>query len=96
MVAVEEEERIVGHVLFSPVSLHPTPEGCTSPNLMMGLAPLAVLPARQQLGIGSMLVRAGLKECSDRGVGAVFLLGHTEYYARFAFEPASKWYCYAL
>lgn len=96
LVAVEgERERIVGHILFSPVTMHPPPPGDNNPNLM-GLAPLAVLPPRQKLGIGSMLARAGLKECYDRRVSAVFMLGHTEYYTRFEFEPASKWYCYVL
>jgi putative acetyltransferase len=36
----EEDGAVVGHILFSPVTL----EGCAE--LMMGLAPMAVAPAR--------------------------------------------------
>jgi putative acetyltransferase len=43
-----------GHILFTPVSLAGYRE------LIMGLAPMAVEPARQRAGIGSALVRAGL------------------------------------
>jgi len=51
----EQNGEVVGHVLFSPVTL----EG--HPNLnLMGLAPMAVYPDLQHRGIGSALVNAGL------------------------------------
>jgi putative acetyltransferase len=56
----------------------------------MGLAPLAVTPARQRSGVGSALVRSGLEECARRGFGAVIVLGHASYYPRFGFVPASR------
>ena len=42
----------------------------------MGLAPLAVLPECQNQGIGSRLVREGLKECERIGENIVVVLGH--------------------
>ena len=75
-------EQIVGHILFSPVSL----DDDTS---VMGLAPMAVEPGRQRQGIGSALVTAGLERCSAIGIGVVIVLGHPEYYPRFGFAPAS-------
>ncbi len=74
---------VVGHVLFSPVTL----DNAAAPSLL-GLAPLAVTPAKQGKGIGAALVREGLGACRDLGVGAVVLLGHPGYYPRFGFEPA--------
>ena len=76
---------IVGHILFSPVTLsdHEGPR-------IMGLAPMAVLPAHQRRGIGSAMVNAGLDACRQLGVGAVVVLGHAEYYPRFGFTPASR------
>jgi putative acetyltransferase len=76
---------VVGHILFSPAILlgHPNAK-------IMGLAPMAVLPAHQQLGIGSSLVRAGLEACRQLGFGAVVVLGHAKYYPRFGFQPASR------
>jgi putative acetyltransferase len=76
---------IVGHIFFSPVTLL----GHTELRIM-GLAPMAVLPAVQRHGIGSALVRAGLEHCARLGACAVIVLGHPEYYPRFGFTPASR------
>ena len=80
----EEAGQVVGHILFSPVEV--ASEGGAFPAL--GLAPMAVLPARQRRGIGSRLVRAGLRACRDAGRPVVFVLGHPGYYPRFGFTPA--------
>jgi putative acetyltransferase len=76
-------EDVVGHIMFSPVSL----DGHAELSLM-GLAPMAVLPAHQRKGVGSALVRAGLQRCRALGVGAVVVLGHPGYYPRFGFQPS--------
>ena len=81
----DEAGSIVGHILFSPVTLSEYGE-----LKIMGLAPMAVLPAEQRRGIGSALVRAGLERCKQIGCGAVVVLGHPEYYPRFDFVPASR------
>lgn len=78
--------QVVGHIFFSPVTL----EGKDDDSSMMGLAPMAVLPEYQNQGIGSQLVREGLKECQRAGCSAVVVLGHPEYYPRFGFVPASR------
>ena len=51
---------IVGHVLFSPVTIER--DGVVIAH-GLGLAPLAVLPAWQGQGVGSALARAGLDAC---------------------------------
>lgn len=82
----EENGTVVGHIMFSPVTL--------SNNVgikIMGLAPMAVLPNRQRKGIGSRLVRTGLARCKELGYGAVVVLGHAGYYPRFGFVPASQY-----
>lgn len=82
----EVEGVVVGHILFSPVSLI----GHKDLNLV-GLAPMAVVPDRQRKGIGSSLVRQGLARCKDLGFCAVVVVGHTEYYPRFGFVPAHRY-----
>ena len=80
-------DRIVGHIFFSPVVV----EGKCSRNLsIVGLAPLAVLPNYQRQGIGTLLIRQGLKECARSGFNAVVVLGHPDFYSRFGFIPASR------
>lgn len=76
---------IVGHILFSPVTLSGHPA-----LILMGLAPMAVAPTHQRRGIGSTLVRTGLEQCRKLGVGAVVVLGHPDYYPRFGFAPATR------
>ena len=79
------DDVIVGHILFSPVTLSSDPDLS-----VMGLAPMAVAPPRQRQGIGSALVRAGLEECRRLNAAAVVVLGHAEYYPRFGFAKASR------
>jgi putative acetyltransferase len=81
----DESGSIVGHILFSPVTLAGHAEA-----KIMGLAPMAVLPLRQRSGIGSALVREGLDAFRQLGVDAVVVLGHATYYPRFGFQPASR------
>ena len=51
------------------------------------LSPLAVMPEHQKRGIGSALVRHGLKALAEQSVPLVFLEGDPRYYARFGFAP---------
>jgi putative acetyltransferase len=76
---------VLGHILFSPVSLTGHPD-----LKIMGLAPMAVLSEYRNGGIGSRLVRAGLEQCRELGSGAVAVLGHPGYYPRFGFTPSAR------
>ena len=58
---------------------------------LMGLGPMAVMPDYQRKGVGSALVREGLKYCKDLGSCAVVVVGHPGYYPRFGFAPASQY-----
>lgn len=81
----EQDEMIVGHIMFSPVAL----TGHADLKLM-GLAPMAVAPVHQRKGAGSALVRAGLARCNELDFGAIVVLGHPGYYPRFGFAPAAQ------
>ncbi|HYO76823.1 MAG TPA: N-acetyltransferase [Thermoanaerobaculia bacterium] len=83
----EDRGEVVGHIAFTPVMVELAAGGVVT---IAGLAPMAVLPARQREGIGSMLVVAGLQECRRAGFAAVVVLGHPEYYPRFGFVPAAR------
>ncbi len=80
-----EQGNVVGHILFTPVTLE------NGGLVGMGLAPMAVLPSHQRQGIGSLLVRYGLEHLRQSGCPFVIVLGHPEYYPRFGFERASHY-----
>ena len=77
----EYENEIVGHVAFSSVDAQI--DGRTVKAL--ALAPLAVAPARQGKGVGSVLVAAGLEAARTAGFEAVFVVGDAGFYGRFGF-----------
>ena len=81
----EVDSEVVGHILFSPVSL-----ADNARLKLMGLGPMAVVPDHQRKGIGSGLVREGLSRCRALGCCAVVVVGHPEYYPRFGFLPAGR------
>jgi putative acetyltransferase len=78
-------DAVTGHILFSPVSTTPPSDAKG-----IGLAPLAVRPDVQSLGIGSQLIREGLHLCKKLGYDYCVVLGSPEYYPRFGFEKASS------
>ena len=74
-----EGDAICGHVMFSRM---------TAGLRALGLGPVAVLPARQRSGVGSLLIRRGVATARAGGWEIVFVLGNPDYYRRFGFDPA--------
>jgi len=83
----ELEGKIVGHILFYPVTIR----SADSEFSALSLGPMAVIPELQGLGIGSRLVKEGLHIAKRLGHRSVIVVGHPEYYPRFGFKPASQW-----
>jgi len=76
----EMDGGLVGHIAFSPVwqrGLHR--------HIGYILAPLAVNPLWQRRGIGSALVRNGLRSLKPQEGGIIFVYGDPGYYGRFGF-----------
>ena len=84
----EYQKRIVGYILFTKVKIIDK-NGSNTESL--ALAPMAVEYAFQRMGIGSKLVKEGLKKAKKLGYYSVIVLGHKEYYPKFGFKPASNW-----
>ena len=78
----ERDGQIVGHILFSEMSIETTDASVPA----VALAPMAVLPEFQRKGIGGQLIRYGLDCLRDRGERIVLVLGHQPYYSRFGFS----------
>jgi putative acetyltransferase len=82
----EHEGDIVGHMMFSYVTLRR--EHDEKPVVI--LSPLAAAPERQKDGIGSALVRAGIAGAEARNEPLVIVEGTPAYYPRFGFERARE------
>lgn len=80
----EYDNRIVGHLAMSPVTI----DGETVNG--WGLAPMSVDPSYQRRGVGMVLATEAIKQCGQHGIGFVVVLGDPVYYSRFGFEPASQ------
>lgn len=76
----ELDGRVIGHIAFSPVSIS---DGTLN---WYGLGPVSVLPEFQRQGVGKALIREGLSQLRDMGAGGCCLVGHPEYYIKFAFQ----------
>lgn len=82
------DNKLVGHILFSPATIK-TDSQLTYNGI--GLAPMAVLPSYQRMGIGSRLVEKGIELLRQQSVDFIIVLGHPSYYPRFGFVPASRY-----
>jgi len=76
----EVEDRVVGHIAFSPVAIS---DGTRH---WYGLGPVSVLPGYQGKGIGKALIEEGLKRLKKMGAKGCCLVGHPQYYRKFGFE----------
>ena len=85
--AAVEDGALVGSIQCWPVALT-ADEGGHIPIVMVG--PVAVSPARQNIGIGRALMWKAI-EMADRE--ALMLIGDPEYYAQFGFDAqaTSRW-----
>lgn len=81
-----ENEKLVGHVLFTKVTINDCPVEVEA----QILAPLAVLPDCQSTGVGGRLVKEGLRQMKEAGIDLVFVLGHIDYYPRSGFINDAK------
>lgn len=82
------DNKLVGHILFTKVKI-------TDDQKIefdsLALAPMAVRPSNQKMGIGGQLIRAGLDIARELNFKSVIVLGHRNYYPKFGFVPTSKW-----
>ena len=77
------DSQIAAHIIFTRCGV-----AGSSVNVAL-LGPLAVATKWQRQGIGSAIVRAGLRRLEDTGVRLVCVLGDPAYYKRLGFLPES-------
>ncbi|EGG24042.1 hypothetical protein DFA_06180 [Cavenderia fasciculata] len=98
----EDTGKIVGHIAASPITINNNNNNnnndtdvnqsttiTTTTTKWYGLAPLSVLPAYQNKGIGTLLVDRLLRSLKDIGADGCVVLGSPKYYGRFGFKADS-------
>lgn len=76
----EIDDKIVGHVAFSPIRIS---DNTTD---WYGLGPVSVLPDFQKKGIGAALINKGLSLLKESGAKGCALVGEPNYYKHFGFK----------
>lgn len=84
LVAENAEGNIVGYIQLTKLEIRS--EGNVKPSL--ALAPLAVHPDYQRLGIGAQLLDEAHRQAASLGHESIILLGHADYYPRFGYRRA--------
>lgn len=82
LVAVEDG-KIVGHILFTRALVNSME--------VLALAPLSVLPEYQNRGIGLSLIEQGHITACRLGYRYAVVLGHSKYYPKAGYVPASRY-----
>lgn len=78
-----------GRVIGQITSSHGTLTGAAGDErLLVGIGPVAVLPAEQGTGVGRALLTTVIDRARETGEAALVLLGDPAFYGRFGFRPA--------
>ena len=85
IVALDENRRVIGHVLLSRGRLVGSDGSATDIGM---IGPVSVMPELQRRGIGGQLMRAAISAAVVLRLPIICLLGHPTYYPRFGFELA--------
>lgn len=86
LVATDDDANLVGCLIGTRAEVV-SDQGSTA---ALYLGPLGVTVSRQRQGIGSALLREGLRRGAECGFTAAFLFGDPEYYPRFGFRNAAE------
>ncbi len=83
----ELDGKLVGNIMYSRCEIL-RPDGSVTEALVFG--PVSVLSGYQRQRIGARLIEHSLTRAKKLGHGAVVITGHTAYYPKFGFVPASR------
>ena len=92
-IVAEIDGVVVGHILFTKITLISNDSAVVDEAIdgaALALAPLSVLPAYQQQGIGGALIEEGHRRAREMGYDYSVVLGSATYYPRFGYIPADE------
>lgn len=83
----EDNNKIVGHILLTKAFIKDNNREYET----LALAPLAILPDYQKIGIGKSLINKSIERARELGYKSIVVLGHEHYYPKFGFKKASNY-----
>ena len=86
---MEEENRIVGHVMFSKAELI-LPNGLHKPSWTFG--PISIHPDYKRKGYGLQMLRFALVKAREMGIGFLCMEGNIDFYSHAGFCLASRFH----
>lgn len=78
-----QDEQIIGSIVFTRLVFE------SEANAFL-LSPVAIHTGHQGKGIGQKLIRFGINQLKERGVGLVFTYGDPNFYSKVGFNPISE------
>ena len=98
---MEEDNKIIGHVMFSKASLTPYPspksEGNDYPSQKVEesipswtFGPISIHPDYKRKGYGLKLLQFALEKAREMGIGFICMEGNIDFYRHAGFDLASK------
>ena len=98
---MEEDNKIIGHVMFSKASLTPYPspkgEGSDYPSQKVEesipswtFGPISIHPDYKRKGYGLKLLQFALEKAREMGIGFICMEGNIDFYRHAGFDLASK------
>ncbi|AZL84031.1 N-acetyltransferase [Aliivibrio salmonicida] len=85
LVACNDDGELIGHCLFSPVTIN------GEDIAWQGLAPLCVKKEYQKQGVATAMMKEAFETLTELGYPVCVVLGDPAYYQRFGFEAAEKY-----
>lgn len=85
-IVAETNNQIIGYILLTKIPIVQAEKEFE----VLALAPVAVLPAFQNIGLGSGLIHFAHGEAKKMGYKAIALIGHEKYYPRFGYKMAKE------
>ncbi len=81
-IIAENGDRIIGYILFTKVKI--------GESTQLALAPLAVSPEYQKMGVGKLLIEYGHQKAKQLGYTRIVVLGSENYYPKFGYKMAKE------
>jgi putative acetyltransferase len=88
LVAIDiKTNKILGNIVYSLARIQ---DDKMNNHQILTFGPVSVLSSYKRNGIGSLLIKASMKQAAEMGFKAIVILGNHKYYDKFGFENGIK------